>query len=61
MHGNFKNIIAVAKNQRAVRMHEARRAISQHHAFIEYARDETQEIFDEILNDDYILEFPFIM
>lgn len=60
VNNNIKNINIVTKSQRRVRIREARRAIPQYDLIKNYVHDEWSQIFDEILNDDYILNSPFL-
>jgi len=41
-------------------MLEAKQATSQYHPFIKYTREKWNEISEEIWNDDYILDSPFM-
>lgn len=60
VNNNMKNINVVTKSQRRVRILEARRAIPQYDLVKTYMYDEWSQIFDEILNDDYILKSPLL-
>jgi len=57
----MKNIISVAKKQRKLRLHEARKAQPQYRALVEYTRDMFDQILNEVLEDDYLLETPMLM
>uniref|UniRef100_A0A2H8TZF4 Apolipophorin n=1 Tax=Melanaphis sacchari TaxID=742174 RepID=A0A2H8TZF4_9HEMI len=58
IHSNMKNIINVAKQQRKVRLHEARKAQPQYRALMNYTRDEFKQIIKEVSEDDYIPQIP---
>jgi len=55
------NIISVAKNQRKLRLHEARKAHPQYRTLIKYTCDEFKQILNEVLEDNYILQIPMLM
>lgn len=57
----MQNIIIVAKNQRKLRLREARKAGPQYSTFIEYTADELKQILKEVWEDDYLLEIPALM
>ncbi|XP_060861024.1 apolipophorins isoform X2 [Metopolophium dirhodum] len=61
VHSNMKHIISVAKNQRSLRLHEARKAQPQYHALMEYTRDMFDQLLNEVLEDDYLLQSPMLM
>jgi len=60
IHSCLRNIVLVAQDQRDVRMLEAKQATSQYYPFVEYTREKWNEMSEEIWNDDYILESPFM-
>lgn len=61
VHGNIKNIIDVAKQQRRIRWYEARKAQPlQYRALINYSCDEAKQIFKEVGEDTYILQLPML-
>lgn len=57
----MKTIISVAKKQRKLRLHEAKKAQPQYRALMEYSRDMFNKIHNEVLEDDYILQIPKLM
>ncbi|CAH1725498.1 unnamed protein product [Aphis gossypii] len=62
VHSNIKNIVYVAKQQRRIRWHEARKAQPlQYRALINYSRDEAKQIFKEVLEDTYIRQVPMFI
>lgn len=60
VHSNLKNIILVLKDQRELLISEAREAKPQYYSLVEYTRDELNQISNEVYNDDYILDSPFM-
>lgn len=57
----MKTIISVAKKQRKLRLHEAKKAQPQYRALMEYSRNMFNKIHNEILEDNYILQIPKLM
>jgi len=57
----MKNIVSVAKNQRSLRLHEARKAQPQYRALMKYTRDMFDQLLNEVLEDDYLLRLPKLM
>jgi len=53
--------MSVAKNQRKLRLREARKAHPQYRTLMKYACDELRQIHDEVLEDNYILKIPMLM
>jgi len=62
VNSNITTIVDVAKQQRRVRWHEAKKAQPlQYHALVNYTCNEAEQIFKEVWEDTYILQLPMLM
>jgi len=53
--------MSVVKNQRKLRLHEARKAYPQYRTLMKYVRKEFRQIHAENLEDNYMLQIPMLM
>lgn len=61
VHSNLKNIALITKTERRVRSREAKRAKLQLNTLKEYIHDGYNQISEEMSNDEYIPEIPYLM
>lgn len=61
IHNNLKAIKLILFKERKLRSSEAKKAKPQIYTLVKYARDEWNQILDEVLNDDYILRMPTLL